>query len=256
MSVAKKKEEETLAETAEREATEAEAEAEEGLDLGAPEGEGEPDEPTYTPPTPTAADKKTATKVYSELKKVDILGSDAAVAGLLQIIDIHPQFTPPEEWPGDEEDEYHESPRLQAMAEILCKGCPKLTVDPTDVVFLWRNKEKWQSGGKTVRGNVKSFPTRVRYLLEGKVAAVEINYHHWKTLNPLQRTFAMYHELRQIAPRGSIQPPEFSGFYDEMEVFGPRVFRDMMELQRVVEVGSQVTFPHQLSLFEITDEDE
>ena len=245
---AKKKAQESLADVADREAAEAEEEFT-GLDTGAPD-DGEPDEPTYTPPVPTAGDKKTAEKVYAELKKVDILGHEAAVNGLLQLLDIHPVFCTPGEWPGDENDEYHESTRLHAMAEILVKGCPKLTVDPSKVIFLWRNKEKWLSGGKTVRGNVKSFAQRVVYLLEGKVATVEMNYHHWKTLNPLQRVFSLYHELRQLAQTGKTVPPEFSGFYDEMEVFGPRVFREMMELQRVVEVGSQVTFPHQLSLFE------
>jgi hypothetical protein len=227
-----------------------EAVDDDGLDLSAPPEDGEPDEPKYIPPTPSADDKKTAEKVYTALKKADILGADAAISGLLQLLDVHPQFCTPEEWPGDEDSEYCVSERLESMAEILAKGCPKITIKPQDIVFLWRNKEKWLSGGKTVRGNVKSFPKRVVYLLEGKVATVEINYHHWKTLNPLQRAFSLYHELRQLAPTGATVPPEFSGFYDEMEVFGPRVFREMMELQRVVEIGSQVQYQHQLSLFE------
>jgi hypothetical protein len=79
---------------------------------------------------------------------------------------------------------------------------------------------------------------------------VEMNFHHFKTLNPLQRTFALYHELRQVSADGGKAAPDFSGFYDEMEIFGSRVFREMMELARVIDVGSQVTFQHQLPLFE------
>lgn len=223
----------------------------EGLDLAPPE-DGEPDAPEvpeYVAPKPTAKQKKTADKVYDTLKGQDIIGADAAVSAMLQLIDVHPSFTPPEEWPGSESDEYYKSSQLAAMSELLCKGCPKLTVKPKGVIFLWRNKEKWTSAGKTVRGNVAKLNTRVRYLQKGKRAVVEINYHHFRTLNPLQRTFALYHELRQLTEDGSIQPAEFSGFYDEMEVFGPRVFREMMELARVVEVGSRVEHEHQLPLF-------
>ena len=220
----------------------------EGLDTSAPDGEEQ--SPDYVAPTPTKKQVETAEKVYDAIKSADIVGADNAVSALLQLIDVHPSFTPPDEWPGPEEDEYEESHQLALMADILCRGCPKLTVKPKDVVFLWRNKEKWMAGGKTVRGNVKKFPVRVRYLLDGKRAAVEINYHHWKTLNPLQRTFTLYHELRQLAGDGSVQKPDFTGFYDEMEVFGPRVFREMMELARVVEVGSKVDHQFQLSIFE------
>jgi hypothetical protein len=238
---------ESLKEIAEREAQEAEAEF--TLDTGAPPDE-EGGDPVYMPPTPTADDKKNAAEVLKAIKAADILGSDAAVSGLLQLIDIHPRFTMPEEWPGKEDQEYLESEILTEMSAILIKGCAKLTIDPSRLVLLWRNKEKWTQGGKTVRGNVKSLPDRVRYLLDGKCAVVEMNFHHFKTLNPLQRTFALYHELRQVSADGGKAAPDFSGFYDEMEIFGSRVFREMMELARVIDVGSQVTFQHQLPLFE------
>lgn len=245
MAQAKKKE--TLAEVAAREAAEAEAEAQATLDTGAPPEDGEPDSPSYKAPVPTEKDRKTADKVYADVKKADILGADAAVSALLQLIDIHPKFTRPQEWPGKEDEEYHESELLQEMALLLHKGCSKrLGIHPRDIVFLWRNKEKWEQGGKTVRGNVKAFPKRVVFLLEGKTASLEMNFHHWKAMNPLQRIFALYHEYRQIA-----QPtPDFKGYFDELETFGPRVFREMMELQRVLEIGSQVQYQHQLPLFE------
>ena len=240
--------EETLVQVAEREAAEAESE-EVTLDTDMEE-ETEPDEPKYTPPKVTAADRKAANAVLKATQDADILGPEGAVSALLQLIDIQPMFTMPEEWPGDEEDEYFESKVLEDMARILGKGCPRITVNPLKVVFLWRNKEKWTAGGKTVRGNVKSFPTRVRYLLENRVACVEINFHHYKTLNPLQRIFTLYHELRQLSPDGGILKPDFSGFYDEMEIFGARTFRENMELARVMELGAQVTHQHQLPLFD------
>lgn len=220
------------------------------LDTGAVEEAEGPVDPPYEPPKVTPTAKKTATKVYGAVRDADILGPGDAVSALLQMIDILPVMTPPDEWPGPSDEEYHEAPVVGEMAAVLIKGCAKLTVKPHDIVFLWRNKEKWMAGGKTVRGNAKTFPTRVRHLLDGKKACVEINYHHFKTLNPLQRTFALYHELRLLDAAGSIQKPDFHGFYDEIEIFGPRVFRDMMELSRVMELGEQVTHPHQLPLWE------
>lgn len=243
-SAAKKEKEETLADVADREATEAEEEFA-GLETGAPDDEAE-DQPEYTAPVPSKKDIDTANKVYAAIKKVDIHGADGAVSALLQLIDIHPKFTRPQEWPGKEEEEYHESELLHEMALILTKGCKKLTVDPKDLIFLWRNKEKWEQGGSTVRGNVKSFPKRVIFLLKGKTDCIEMNFHHWKAMNPLQRIFSLYHELRRAA-----QPkPDFTGYYDEVETFGSRVFRDMVELRRVMEVGAQVQHQFQLPLFE------
>jgi len=228
-----------------------EEETTDGLNLEAPPGDEdqESESPPYVAPTPSKKDVKTAEKVWESIKGADIIGADSAVSSLLQLIDVHPLFTPPEQWPAEEEDEYCESSQLALMASVLIRGCPKLTVNPNSVRFLWRNKEKWVSGGKTVRGNVAKHNTRTRFLTDGSVASLEINFHHWKTLNPLQRTFALYHELRQLDQAGSLLGPDFTGFYDEMEVFGPRVFREMMELQRVVEIGARVEHLHQLPLF-------
>lgn len=242
--------EETLAEIAEREADEAEKEVvtlntEEG-----PEEDGEPGEEVYVPPEYTAQEKKAATAVLAQVRKTDILGPSAAVEALLQLVDVLPMFTPPKEWPGKEDEEYHEAKEVANMAEILVKGCKNLTINPDHLICLWRNKEKWEAGGKTVRGAAKSFPIRVRHLLQGKRACVEINYHHFKTLNPLQRIFSVYHEIRILDKNGGTQKPQFTGFYDEMEIFGSRVFREMMELARVIELGAEVTHPHQLSIFE------
>lgn len=220
-----------------------------GLDLSAPPDE-ESAEPSYTPPNPSTKDKKIAGAVLTNLKKADILGPERSIEGLLQVVDIVPSMTVPDEWPGDDGQEYHESEMLEIMAGILIKGCSKLTINVGDVVFLWRNKEKWVQGGRTVRGNVKSFPHRVRHLLEGRKACVEINFHHFKTINPLQKVFTVYHELRQLGEDGGIRKPDFTGFYDEFELFGARTFRENMELARVMEIGAQVQYEHQLPLWE------
>lgn len=241
---------ETLADVAAREAAEAEAEAE-ALDTGPPpEEEAQEEGPTYSAPETTAKDRKVAGGVLGALKSADILGPERAIEGLLQVMDIVPSMTVPKEWPGDGNAEYCESELLETMAGILIKGCPKLTINAHDVIFLWRNKEKWTSGGKTVRGKAAKFPTRVAFLLEGRIAAVEINYHHFKAINPLQRILSLYHELRKLDAEGSIQPPDFAGFYDEFELFGARTFRENMELARVMEIGAQVTYQFQLPLWE------
>lgn len=223
-----------------------------GFDLDASPDEAavQPGDEGYVAKEPTDDDRKNAEQVFKAISKADILGPDGAVSALLQLIDVHPKFTPPEEWPEAEGVEYSLSDVLSEMGKILLKGCPKLGVKHPRVVFLWRNKEKWVSGGKTVRGKTASFNTRVRTLLSGKVGAVEINFHHFRTLNPLQRIFSLYHELRKLGADGGIQKPDFAGFYDELELFGPRVFRDMVELARVIEVGSEVTYQYQLPLFD------
>jgi hypothetical protein len=219
------------------------------LETEAPPEEIEVDGPRYEPPEASAKDRKTAGGVLGALKGADILGPERAIEGILQVMDIVPSMTVPREWPGGDQ-EYCESELLETMAGILIKGCPKLTINPKDLIFLWRNKEKWTAGGKTVRGNVQKFPTRVQYLVEGRKACLEINYHHFKLINPLQRVFSLYHELRKLDPEGSTQPPDFAGFYDEFELFGARTFRENMELARVMEIGAQVTLAHQLPLWE------
>ena len=56
---------------------------------------------------------------------------------------------------------------------------------------------------------------------------------------------AVYHELRDATGT-----PDFTGYYDELELFGMRAFRELVELGRTVGLAETVEHPHQLPLFE------
>ena len=212
----------------------------------------------YEAPEPSEEELAVAATVFRELRdRVNDYGPEQTVEALIQAVDVVPELCRPEEWPGETDGEYHRAPQLDEIGALLLKGCrAKLPISPKHVVFLWRNKEKWTLRGVTVRSNTKSFDQRTSFLLKGRLAVVEINFHHWKTLNPLQKIFTVYHALREIDEDGASQHPDFEGYLDELEVFGPRVFRDMALLAASIERGSERELPYQLSIFDQMEDEE
>ena len=263
--------EETLADVAQREAAEAEAEFEAGAvpavqdegdvslvdsepgEQGAATQDEEPAE--YQAPEPSQDEVKRALAALKELRaRVNDYGPERTVESLVAIVDVASAMRRPEAWPGAEDEEFHVAPEIKEIGTLLLKGCrAKLTLSPKDVIWLWRNKEKWTSRGQTVRHNTKSLDTRTSFLTDGARAVVEVNFHHWATLNPLQKIFTVYHALRELDGTGSPQAPDFVGYFDELEVFGPRVFRDMVTLENSLKRGAERELPYQLSLL---DQDE
>lgn len=204
----------------------------------------------YVPEPPTPEQEKAAKEVLHALKKgVDGFGAERTVEALLQIVDRITPFTTPESWPAGEEVEYAEAKVVENIATFLARGCPRLTIDPAHVVYLFRNKDKWMEGERPKRGATARFNTRVRSLLKGQRAALEINYHHWLVMNPLQKVQEVYHQLRSLNEDGGRNPVEFSGYLDELEIFGFQSFHEHVRLGVAMQRAMEVEHEHQLPLF-------
>lgn len=251
------KQDEALKEVADREAAEAEAEHA-TLQTSAEAGEQgiatqeEPEDPEYTPPEPTEGERKAAQEVLLQLQsRVNDYGPQATIDALIQIVDRVEPFICPADWPGEEEDQYRESSMVQQMASFLLRGCRvHLEMSPRKLVCLWRNHENWKSKGKKVRGMSKSFSKRTRFLTDGALASIEINFHLFKTMNPLQKVATVYRALRELDAEGKAIAPDFEGYLDELELFGMRVFRDMVAMHNAAQRGLEVEHEHQLSLLD------
>ncbi len=204
----------------------------------------------YIPAEPTKDELTAATSVYTALKKgVAKYSDDQTVSALIALVDVHKAFSTPENWMAEEDDEYEESSVVANIAKYLLLGCRQLDLKPTSLVCLWRNKDKWMDGERTKRSASTKFNTRTQFLVEGKKAAIEINFHHWLTLNPLQKVQTIYHELRGRSGDGVAIAPDFVGFFSELEVFGARSFHEFIELGRSVALAETVEHPHQLDVF-------
>lgn len=243
---------ETLAQVADREATTAELQQQTNDvgELGTDDllGDEQAAEPApYQPPTPTRKQSDAAKRIAKKLED-GVFNTEETIEGLIGIVDVHPDYCTAAEWPGKAADEYHKAKVIQQIATVLCAGCAPLTLDPRQVVFLFRNKEKWMDGDSTRAGQSSKFDGRTQFL-QKRLVCVEINYHHWLTLNPLQKVFRLFHELRSRSVDGSVRRPDFTGYHDELALFGVRVFHETMALAQSVMLGSAVELDHQLPLF-------
>lgn len=207
--------------------------------------------PPYRPKAPSSEELRAAREVANRLKKPSEIGADNVISALVAIVDVIDPYKTPTEWPGKEDEEYSSKANdvLEAIARALEGGIRQVVVNPNSLAFLWRNKEKWTSKGETVRGKAVSLNTRSSFLAAGIRGVVEINFHHWLTLNPLQKVFTLYRELRRFdVETKTSRPPDFVGYFDELDLFGSRVFRDMVELESRMK-GSEADHPYQLSIF-------
>jgi|GEM_PF-3494234 len=212
----------------------------------------------YVPPEPTPDEVKTAEEVFTELQQQGPrqIGAERTIEALLQIVDRRPQFVCPMDWMGEEDEEYREAPLVERIGGLLLQACPKLEISQRKVIYLWRNKEKWTSKGVTVRSKANGLSKRVQFLAEDAYAVVEVNFHVFKHMNPLQKVATIYHALRALDTDGKQRPNDFEGFFDELELFGVGTFREMVTMANALERGKSVDHPHQLSLLDEVEESE
>ncbi len=218
-----------------------EREQEAALDAGAVE-------PPYVPRKPSDDELAAAKEVFKQLRARGEMGDDAIVSALLQIIDVLPQFTAPENWPAGVDEEYAPAEEVEAICTHLCR-CRKVAIDPSNVIFLWRNKDKWMDGDRPRRGQSTKLDTRGKYLIPGKRLVLEVNYHHFLTLNPLQKLQSLYRLVRERDEEASPVRPDFMGFMDELELFGLRTFHDLVQLEYSLRQAAEVEHPYQLNLW-------
>jgi len=258
---------ESLRKVADREAEAAEAEVgltvEDGGQVEVEPGEQgiatqEEDEvPEYVPPEATKEEVATARKALAELRRqVRNIGGERTVEGLIALMDVHPDLTTPLEWQGENDEEYRPAQVVERVVALLTAGCPQIEITPKKVICLWRNKQTWTSRGVTVRSRAKSLGGLDRYLTDDCWAVLEVNFHLFKHMTPLQKVWTCYHALRELDGKGKLRPADFVGYFDELEIFGARVFRDTVRLANSVKRGLDTEHPFQLSLLEEMDDEE
>lgn len=205
------------------------------------------EEAPYIPPDPTDDELKAAKAVFDNLKKrVRDMGDERIIDALLQIVDILPQFKTTEHWLAEDSEEYAPAQVVENMGKFLCE-CRKIGIGHSRVIYLFRNKDKWMDGDKPRRGQTTKLDTRQQYLNDGKALVLEVNFHHWLTLNPLQKVQTLYRLLRERDEEASGVRPDFVGFMDEVELFGLRTFHELVALEHSLRVASEVRHPHQLA---------
>lgn len=237
----------TLKDVAEREAREAEAQiaAEEAAEV---QGDGV-DQPWEREPTPEETEN--AGEVVSVLEaEAEEMGPEGTVDALIQVVDVHADFTVPNTWPGETDEEFREAPVLRRIGVLLAKASPKIEVSPYRVAFLWKNKKSWTRQGVQIRAQGKSLDGLTQFFTDGKVAAVIGNYQHFRLLNTRQKVASVYHALRSFDKDGAVIPNQFEGFFDELELFGTGTFQSDVALASAVSRAQERQLPFQLSLLD------
>lgn len=185
-----------------------------------------------------------AEKLLNTLKgSASDMGDEAVIDALVQIVDVHPNFRMPATWPVDAKTTLVEAPILEEIGKLLLRGCPKLEVSPMRVRFLWRNKKTWTVKGVAVHAQAKKLSELSRFYSKGAVAAVVANYQVFRLLNTRQKLRAIYHALRELDAEGTIKPPQFEGFFDEIELFGTGTNQTDAYLARAMERGGARKLP-------------
>lgn len=208
----------------------------------------------YTPPEPTQDELKIADEIFVGLEARDNTPPEDVIRGVISLIDVHKNFVTPELFGGKDEDReiYAPASVVGEIARILCRGCPKIVAPYSRLVFWFKDHEKWTSAGVTVDAQVKRFDGFFQHINEGVVAAIIVNYHHWRTLNPRQRVFTVYHALRELDAEGKRVAPDWGGFFEEPSLFGAGVHREMVTMARafVKDAAEHVGEVYQLSILD------
>lgn len=183
------------------------------------------------------------------------MGPEGVVDALLQVVDVHPTFKMPDQWPGKGDATLVRATFLDEIGKLMLRGCPKLEVSPTKVVFLWRNKKTWTSGGQTVFSKPMPLGELSRFFASGAIAAVVVNYQMFRIINTRQKLYHLYAALRRFDADGMIQPVQFSGYYDQLQLFGTGTDASDIHLVRAIERGSARQLPFAFSPLSAGDPD-
>lgn len=153
-------------------------------------------------------------------------------------------------WPGEEE--YVESRVLAGIAEVLIGGLVRLRhLHRFEVRYVFRSKKTWEKKGKSVLGDMKR-PTGLLRKYADCDFICRIHWESWQAMNPMQRVALIYHELRHGNDEGKVNPHDFEGFFDELELFGTRTYQDWNRLAQAAEDGAEVTHQYSLPLLEVS----
>lgn len=207
----------------------------------------------YEPKEPTEKELGLADEIFVQLDSDRTLEDQAVIDGLIRLVDVHKQFLTPELFGSrDNDDEIWQGASVVGeIARLLCR-CNKIEAPYRLVGFWFKDHEKWTSAGQTVEAQVKRYDAFHQHINDGQVAALIVNYHHWKTLNPRQKVFVVYHALRELDPKGKTLAPDWVGYFDEPGLFGAGVHREMVTMSRafVKDAPDHKDAPYQLSILD------
>lgn len=219
-----------------------------------PANEAEAEAPAgYEPPDPSKQELKLADEVFRDLMdKAEQFGIQKVVDALIGIVDVHAELRTPEIFGSSKKDDdpYEVAANIGQIARFLTRASSKLEINANKVVFYYRNHEKWTKGGRKVHSSGKKLDGLTSYHLKGMLAFIEINYHLWKTFNPRQKVYTVYHALRERDEDGSKVAPDFQGYFEEPGIFGPGVHEETCRIARafVRDAAERKGDPHQLPL--------
>lgn len=199
---------------------------------------------------PSSAEQvRLASSLLFELKRnVSQLSMGEVVDRLLQIVDVAPAVTVPTSWAHGEE-RYAKSDVLETIGNLLLLGCPTLELAPSDVAWRWRNAKNWLKQGQVVIAEAKIIPTWARDLT-GVSVIVHVNFREFIKLNSDQKVKRLYHTLRGLDAEAKRIPPQFHGWTDELEFFGPLTFEEEVSLVNAITRGRRKRFTYQLDLMD------
>lgn len=205
----------------------------------------------YEPPEPSEGELKIADEIFQELDNRAKLADEDIVSGLIRLVDVHKQFLTPQDLFSTTDEVFAGAAVIDEIARLLCR-CTRIEVSYRKLGFWFKDHEKWTSDGQTVDAQVKRFDGFQQHINEGMVAAIVVNYHHWKTLNPRQKVFTVYHALRQLDEKGKRSAPDWVGYFDEPSLFGAGVHREMVTMARafVKDAPERAGEPYQLSILD------
>ncbi len=204
----------------------------------------EPKAPTAWKRETTEKERASAGEIANKLASdAQDMGAEAVVEGLIAVVDTLPEFTTPGTWPGASDEEFREAPVVAKIGLLLLRGSPKIEIGARRVQFLWRNKKTWTRGGVAVEAQGRSYGALATFQAGGAVGAVVVNYQLFKLMNPRRKVRAIYAALRSLDENGVVIPPQFTGFYDELELFGVGTAPEDARLARAIEAAQQRELP-------------
>lgn len=184
------------------------------------------------------------------------MGAEAVVDCLMRLVDVHERFRTPASWPGKPEEPLSPSEQIGDIGRFMIRGCNKLSIDARDVLFFWRNKKHWTKNEQVVLVDAVTLPEIGQHLGGGAKVAIRVNYQQWKLINTRRKLSALYHAIRSVNASGTRIAPQWSGFFDELHLFGTGTFESDAHLRRAVELGAQRELPFETAAnaFEEMDE--
>jgi hypothetical protein len=154
-------------------------------------------------------------------------------------------------WSGDDPFEYAFTP--QRIGEELIRRLPIFAdLRGKEIDYLYREKD-WKVRGAVAMGQMKNVTGLLRRY-SGKDFVAMFSFATWKQLSSWQKVALVYHELRHASADGALRPHQFEGFFDELEVFGVRTFKDWERLRTAVANGGQKSAQLELGLAGVAPE--